>query len=143
MAIKENNSVVGIEYELTEAGKSEILDTNKGSIPLEFITGKGHIIPGLERQLVGMKEGESASILVKAEEAYGLRDKNAVQTLPREKALWRDWSFEERIFWHLYWDQGSQELGKVTWFPRVKKVGWTFTLGSQRVNQFGLTSNPI
>jgi FKBP-type peptidyl-prolyl cis-trans isomerase SlyD len=84
MAIKENNSVVGIEYELTEAGKSEILDTNKGSIPLEFITGKGHIIPGLERQLVGMKEGESASILVKAEEAYGLRDENAVQTLPRE-----------------------------------------------------------
>jgi len=85
MAVKEENSVVGIEYELTEAGKSEILDSNKGSMPLEFITGKGQLIPGLEKQLVGMKEGEEASILVKAEEAYGLRDESAVQKLPKEQ----------------------------------------------------------
>jgi FKBP-type peptidyl-prolyl cis-trans isomerase SlyD len=85
MAIKAENSVVGIEYELTEAGKSDILDSNKGSLPLEFITGKEQIIPGLERQLVGLKEGEEASILVKAEEAYGLRDDSVVQTLPKEQ----------------------------------------------------------
>jgi len=85
MAIKAENSVVGIEYELTEAGKSEVLDTNKGSAPLEFIIGKGQLIPGLEKQLVGMSAGESADILVKAEEAYGLRDDEAVQQLPREQ----------------------------------------------------------
>jgi len=85
MAIKAENSVVGIEYTLTEAGKNEILDSNKGAMPLEFITGKGHIIPGLEKALVGMSEGESADILVKAEEAYGVRDENAVQTLPKEQ----------------------------------------------------------
>ncbi len=85
MAIKAENSVVGIEYELTEAGKSEILDSNKGGMPLEFVMGKGQIIPGLEKGLVGMSEGESADILVKAQEAYGLRDEEAVQTLPREQ----------------------------------------------------------
>ena len=85
MAVKEENSVVGIEYELTEAGKDEILDSNKGGMPLEFVTGKGQIIPGLEKGLVGMKEGESKEIVVKAEEAYGLRDEEAVQTLPKEQ----------------------------------------------------------
>jgi len=85
MAIKEENSVVGIEYELTEAGGSEVLDSNKGGAPLEFIIGKGQLIPGLEKQLVGMSAGESADILVKAEEAYGLRDEEAIQELPREQ----------------------------------------------------------
>ena len=85
MAIKEENSVVGIEYTLTEAGKDEILDSNKGAMPLEFVMGKGQIIPGLEKGLVGMSEGESADILVKAEEAYGIRDDEAIQKLPKEQ----------------------------------------------------------
>ena len=85
MAIKEENSVVGIEYELTEAGKDEVIDSNKGGQPLEFVMGKGQIIPGLEKALVGMKEGDTANILVKAEDAYGLRDENAIQKLPREQ----------------------------------------------------------
>jgi len=85
MAIKEENSVVGIEYELTEAGKNEVLDSNKGGAPLEFVMGKGQIIPGLEKGLVGMKEGDTADILVKAEDAYGLRDDEAIQKLPKEQ----------------------------------------------------------
>ncbi len=85
MAIKEENSVVAIEYELKEAGGSEVLDSNKGSAPLEFIIGKGQLIPGLEKQLVGMSAGESADILVKAEEAYGLKDEEAIQEIPRDQ----------------------------------------------------------
>jgi len=85
MAIEAQNSVVGIEYEVKEAGSNEVVDTNKGAQPLEFITGKGHIIPGLENALVGMNEGESADILVKAADAYGELNPEAVQTLPIEQ----------------------------------------------------------
>jgi len=85
MAIEAQNSVVGIEYEVKEAGSSEVVDTNKGAQPLEFITGKGHIIPGLENALVGMNEGENADILVKAADAYGETNPEAVQTLPIEQ----------------------------------------------------------
>jgi FKBP-type peptidyl-prolyl cis-trans isomerase SlyD len=85
MAIEAQNSVVGIEYEVKEAGSTEIVDTNKGAQPLEFITGKGHVIPGLENALVGMNEGESADILVKAADAYGEVNPEAVQTLPIEQ----------------------------------------------------------
>ncbi len=85
MAVKAENSVVGIEYEVKEAGSNEIVDSNKGAQPLEFVTGKGQIIPGLEKALEGMNEGESADILVKAEDAYGKVNPEAVQTLPVEQ----------------------------------------------------------
>ena len=85
MAIEKENSVVGIEYEVKEAGTTEIVDSTKGAQPLEFVMGKGQIIPGLENALVGMSEGESADILVKAADAYGEVNPEAVQTLPIEQ----------------------------------------------------------
>ena len=85
MAIENENSVVGIEYEVKEAGTDTVIDSNKGAQPLEFITGKGQIIPGLEKELVGMNEGESKTITVKAADAYGEVNPEAQQTLPREQ----------------------------------------------------------
>ncbi len=85
MAIQAEKNVVGIEYEVKEAGTTEVVDSNKGGKALEFIMGKGQIIPGLEKALVGMEEGESGDIHVKAEDAYGERKEEAVQTLPREQ----------------------------------------------------------
>ena len=85
MAIEKENSVVGIEYEVKDAGTNEVVDSNKGAQPLEFVMGKGQIIPGLENALVGMSEGESADILVKAADAYGDVNPEAVQTLPIEQ----------------------------------------------------------
>jgi len=85
MAIENENSVVGIEYEVKEAGTDTVIDSNKGSAPLEFITGKGQIIPGLESGLVGMSEGENKTITVKAADAYGERNPEAQQTIPIEQ----------------------------------------------------------
>ena len=84
MAIADNK-VVGIEYTVKDAKTGEIIDSNVGHKPLRFITGKGQIIPGLENEIKNMSVGESADVLVKAEEAYGQKDENAVQTLPREQ----------------------------------------------------------
>jgi FKBP-type peptidyl-prolyl cis-trans isomerase SlyD len=85
MTVTDKNCVVGIEYEVKEAGKSEILDTNKGAQPLEFIMGTGQIIKGLEKGLVGMSQNDSGDILVKAEDAYGEYNSEAIQTLPKEQ----------------------------------------------------------
>lgn len=84
MAIAEN-SVVSIEYELVEAGGSDIIDSNKGQAPLEFITGKGHVIPGLENELVKLAKGESADVNVDAVDAYGEMNPEAVDTVPKEQ----------------------------------------------------------
>ena len=85
MTITNENCVVGIEYEVKEAGTTEVVDTNKGGQPLEFIIGKGQIIPGLEKALVGMAKGESGDIMVPAAEAYGDINPEAMQTLPKEQ----------------------------------------------------------
>jgi len=84
MAI-EDNKVVGIEYTVKDAQTGEVIDSNVGQKPLQFITGKNQIIPGLEKKIKEMNPGESADVLVKAEEAYGQKDESAVQTLPREQ----------------------------------------------------------
>ncbi len=85
MTITDENCVVGIEYEVKEAGSDSVIDSNKGSQPLEFIMGKGQIIPGLEKALAGMKKDEEGDFLIPSAEAYGEYNSEAVQTLPIEQ----------------------------------------------------------
>ncbi|MEA2048277.1 MAG: peptidylprolyl isomerase [Campylobacterota bacterium] len=85
MTITNENCVVGIEYEVKEAGGTNVVDSNKGGAPLEFIIGKGQIITGLENALVGMAQGESGDIMVSATDAYGEVNPEALQTLPKEQ----------------------------------------------------------
>ena len=83
MTITDKDCVVGIEYEVKEAGTTDVVDSNKGSgQPLEFLMGMGQIIPGLEKGLCGMSEGESADLMIPAADAYGDYNEEAVQTLP-------------------------------------------------------------
>lgn len=79
------SKVIGIEYSLKDANTGDQLDTNVGGKPLEFISGKGQIIPGLESKLVEMKLNEEADVLVQPAEAYGEYNEEAVQTLPKEQ----------------------------------------------------------
>lgn len=79
------NKVIGIEYTLKDANSGEQLDTNVGQAPLEFVSGKGQIISGLEEKLVEMAENDKADVLVNPEDAYGEYNEEAIQTLPREQ----------------------------------------------------------
>ncbi len=81
----ENNMVVGIEYTLQDANTKDQLDTNVGAAPLEFIAGKGHIIPGLESKLMGLENGAKTDVVVAAEDGYGEVNEEAIQTLPKEQ----------------------------------------------------------
>lgn len=79
------SKVIGIEYTLKDANTSEQLDTNVGGKPLEFIVGKGQIIPGLESKLVEMNLNEEADVMVEPDQAYGEVNPEAIQTLPKEQ----------------------------------------------------------
>jgi FKBP-type peptidyl-prolyl cis-trans isomerase SlyD len=54
---------------LKGAGDPEIMD---------FVTGYRHVVPGLERRLVGHRSGESLSFTVPADEAFGPRHQELV-----------------------------------------------------------------
>ena len=77
-------TVYGIEYTVKNS-KGEVVDSNKGQAPLEFIGGKGQIIPGLEKEVEKMEVGEEKTVTVPASEAYGEYREDLIQTLPREQ----------------------------------------------------------
>jgi len=79
------SKVIGIEYSLKDANSGEQLDSNVGGAPLEFISGRGQIIPGLESKLIDMAENEQADVMVQPAEAYGEYNEEAMQTLPKEQ----------------------------------------------------------
>jgi FKBP-type peptidyl-prolyl cis-trans isomerase SlyD len=76
--------VIAFHYKLTDDTGTEI-DSSEGQNPLAFITGMNHIIPGLESQIIELKEGDKQTVNVKAEEAYGPKHDDLTQAVPREQ----------------------------------------------------------
>jgi FKBP-type peptidyl-prolyl cis-trans isomerase SlyD len=77
-------SQVSLEYTLSdEAGT--VIESNKGKQPMSYIHGKSQIIPGLEKELSGMKVGEEKKIQIKPEDGYGPVNPDAFQEVPKDK----------------------------------------------------------
>jgi FKBP-type peptidyl-prolyl cis-trans isomerase SlyD len=76
-----NNKIVTIEYSLKDA-EGNLLDSNKGFAPLEYLQGAGNIVPGLERVMEGMQAGESKEIFIAPQDAFGLYDEALKKILP-------------------------------------------------------------
>ena len=82
MSQVKSGDVVRIHYTGKLADGTQF-DSSAGREPLEFKVGSGQIISGLDRQIQGMKQGESGTLNIPAAEAYGARDENQVQAVPR------------------------------------------------------------
>jgi peptidylprolyl isomerase len=48
-----------------------LFDTSEGSDPLQFELGSGRFIPGFEEAVIGMSPGESKTVNIPPEKAYG------------------------------------------------------------------------
>ena len=78
----ENNVVVAIDYTLTnEAG--EVVDSSTDRGPLDYIHGRGNLIPGLEAQLLGKVAGDKFIAVVKPEDGYGMKREELINEVPR------------------------------------------------------------
>lgn len=62
-----------------------LIDSSLDKDPFTVIEGAGQIIPGLEKQLIGLSQGDRKMINVPAEEAYGVRNEAFVVHVPRAK----------------------------------------------------------
>jgi len=76
------NKVVTMDYSLY-LDSGELVDSTEGRDPIEFICGKGHIMPALEKELIGMEVGDQKEITLSPEEGYGEIDPDAIRTVPR------------------------------------------------------------
>ena len=75
---------VAFDYRLTLDSGEEI-DKSPAGQPLGFITGAGQIIPGLEKEMMGMSIGDSVKISVEPENAYGLVNPELFQEVRRNQ----------------------------------------------------------
>jgi FKBP-type peptidyl-prolyl cis-trans isomerase SlyD len=80
-ATVQDDFVVSLDYTLRVEG--EVLDTSSGDEPIQFIQGRGHIIPGLEKALYGMKAGDEKEVVLQPEDGYGEYDPEARMTVDR------------------------------------------------------------
>jgi len=78
------NKVYGVEYTVKNS-KGEVIDTNVGQAPIEFISGKKQMIPGFEKAVVDMQVGEEKEVVIPSNEAYGEYRDDLLQKLPREQ----------------------------------------------------------
>lgn len=77
----QNGVVVSMEYTLRIDG--EVIDSSEGQDPLEFLAGHGNIISGLEREMIGMKVGDSKDVVVPPADGYGEYDEDAFMDVPK------------------------------------------------------------
>jgi len=85
MSIKNGDSI-SLDYE----GKLEdgtVFDSSKHgdhSHPLEFKVGEGMIIPGFEKEILGLKVGDEKTFKIPAKEAYGELQEELKQKIPKD-----------------------------------------------------------
>lgn len=102
--------VVSIEYTLQVDG--EEIDSSKGQDPLQFLVGHGNIIAGLEREMIGMKVGDSKDVVVQPADGYGEYDEEAYMDVPRGQFP-QDMPVEEGLELSVRDDQGQSRYARI------------------------------
>jgi FKBP-type peptidyl-prolyl cis-trans isomerase SlyD len=75
------DKVVTFHYRVSDSDGS-FSESSEGKQPAVYMHGRGNIVPGLEGEMLGKRSGDAFTVTVAAENAYGLRDPQAVQRVP-------------------------------------------------------------
>lgn len=66
-------------------GDGTVFDTSRNRHPLQFTIGKGQVIVGFEQAVDGMNTGESKTVIIPMDNAYGPRREEMIITMERSK----------------------------------------------------------
>ncbi len=79
MSAVKNGDTVKVHYQGT-LDDGTVFDSSHERDPLSFTIGQGEIIPGFENAVQGMNQGDTKSVSIPPEEAYGSRqEENMLQ----------------------------------------------------------------
>ena len=82
--IKENDEVFDTTYDeiAQEAG---IFDENKTYKPIPIVVGGNHLLPSIEEAIIGLEAGDSKTVEVESDDAFGPRNPKAIQLIPMKE----------------------------------------------------------
>jgi peptidylprolyl isomerase len=83
MAVKKGDTVQ-VHY----TGKTtdgNVFDSSEGRAPLEFEVGAGQMIPGFDKGVEGMEQGDKKTIHILAQDGYGEWNEQNVVAFPKEQ----------------------------------------------------------
>jgi peptidylprolyl isomerase len=84
MARAKDGETVRVHYTAKmEDGK--VVDSTADQDPWEFTLGKGNVIPGFEQAVIGMSPGESKTVKVSSDKAYGPHLKERILEIDRNR----------------------------------------------------------
>ena len=73
---------VGFNYRLTDKN-GQLIDASGPGEPFYYLHGYQNIVPGLEKELDGLKAGDKKQVVVSAADGYGELNENLVFEVPR------------------------------------------------------------
>ncbi|HLV35181.1 MAG TPA: peptidylprolyl isomerase [Spirillospora sp.] len=59
-----------------------VFDSSEGREPLEFVLGQSQVIPGFENAVIGMSPGDTKTVNIPVDEAYGPRREDMIIDVP-------------------------------------------------------------
>lgn len=84
MSKAKDGDTVKVHYTGTLAD-GEVFDTSAEREPLEFTLGQGQLIPGFEKAVKGLEEGNSTTVEIPVDEAYGNVREDLIINVPKDQ----------------------------------------------------------
>lgn len=106
MAEAKLGDTVKVHYTV-KLGDGTIIGSTGNQEPLEFTIGEGQIIPGVEQAVIGMNPGESKTLQIPADKAFGPHTEEMVVVVDR-KHFPEDW--EPRVGEHVQFKEEDGEM---------------------------------
>ena len=84
MAQAKQGDTVQVHY-TGSLGDGTVFDSSANRSPLDFTVGQGQVIPGFEQAVDGMEIGDQKTVVIPADQAYGVRDERLVVHMDKSR----------------------------------------------------------
>tara|TARA_R110000824_G_scaffold19976_2_gene76233 strand:+ start:126 stop:566 length:441 start_codon:yes stop_codon:yes gene_type:complete len=134
MKTVENGSSVELHYKGTFPD-GEVFDCSRDrGETMNILVGHGSLIKGFESALLGMTEGQTKTINLTADEAYGPIIEEAIVSVPKE-AFPENFAFEEGVTVQGSNKNGSPVMAKIVEFDgKIVKLDHNHPLAGKDIN---------
>ena len=84
MTYANKGDTVSVHYTGTLEDGS-VFESTVGLSPMQFTIGEREVLPGVEKAVIGMKAGESTTLRIAADDAFGPRREDMVMEIDRSR----------------------------------------------------------